>query len=456
MYLLSKSFYAKLLAVFRVSRNKGSKTPGSDNLLWKNGKDKLRAACNLKARGYKAKPLKRIYILKKNGKKRPLSIPTLHDRAVQALHRLTLDPVAESLADPNSYGFRWKRACCDAIQQCFKVLCHKYSAQWVFEADIKACFDCIDHDWILNNIPVNKRLLRQWLKAGFIENNRKYPTLRGTPQGGIISPLIMNMVLDGMEKEIRICFPKWKNTKVNFVRYADDFIVTAPSKEILTEQVIPLIKTFLKRRGLTISEEKSRITHINDGFDFLSQNIRKYKGKLLIKPSKSAIQSFKNKVKNTINNNHGIPAHALIRILNPIIRGWANYHKGICAKESFYKLETFIYHQLKRWAWSEHGNKNRRWIHRRYFLNNQFSDIRQNPKGAFVHRLFKISHVPIRYTIKIKNCANPFLPEFDNYFYMRKMFKLESTKLCRQKTTFKIKDLITTGLLPASSGLKSA
>ena len=166
MYLVSKSFYAKLLAVFRVSTNKGGNTPGVDNIVWKSGKDKLRAANNLKTRGYSPKPLRRVYILKRNGKKRPLSIPSMHDRAMQALYAIALDPVAETTADPNSYGFREKRSCADAIAQCFLSLCRKTSAQWVFKADIKSCFDQINHDWILENIPLNKTILQKWLKAG--------------------------------------------------------------------------------------------------------------------------------------------------------------------------------------------------------------------------------------------------------------------------------------------------
>jgi RNA-directed DNA polymerase len=347
MYLVSKSFYAKLLAVFRVTTNKGGNTPGVDNVVWITDNDKLKAAKNLRSRGYSPTPLRRVYILKKNGKKRPLSIPVMHDRAMQALYAIALDPVAETTADPNSYGFRPKRSCADAIAQCFLSLCRKVSAQWVFEADIKSCFDEISHEWILENIPLNKTILRKWLKAGFIENNQRFPTPKGTPQGGIISPTIMNMVLDGMETALKKQFPRWKGLKVNFVRYADDFIITASSEELIKNEIIPLIVEFLKVRGLKLSEEKSKVTHINEGFDFLSQNIRKFKGKLVMRPSKESVQSYKNKLKLKFKEYRGIPAHALIRLINPVIRGWSNYHKEICAKRTFAKLGTFIYRQLK-------------------------------------------------------------------------------------------------------------
>ena len=436
MYLLTKSFYAKLLAVFRVTTNKGGNTPGVDNELWLNGYEKLHQAKHLTSRNYSPKPLRRVYILKKNGKKRPLSIPTIKDRAMQTLYTMALVPYAETTADPNSYGFRSSRSCNDAIAQCFLALCRKVSAGWVFEADIRACFDEINHKWILEHIPMNKSILEKWLKAGYIEKKCLFPTTKGTPQGGTISPLLMNMVLDGMESLLKKQFPRWNNKKVNFIRYADDFIITANSKELIVDRIIPLITNFLKERGLTLSAEKSKISHINEGFDFLSQNVRKYKGKLIIRPSKTAVQSFKNKVKAIFKNNRGIPAHALIRKLNPVIRGWSNYHKGICSKKTFYRLETFLWWQTKRWAKYQHGNKNRWWIYYRYFQNKHFTDQLKTSKGTTNYRLYKISTVPIVYHVKVKSKANPYLPEFDKYFYQRTKWREDIAKNCRQNTTF--------------------
>ena len=438
MHLLVKSYDAKLLAVYRVSQiNKGKKTSGVDGILWTNDSAKMRAVNDLKTFGYQPKPLRRIHIPKKNGKKRPLSIPTMKDRAMQTLFALALEPWAETTANPNSYGFRRKRCCADAIAQCFLSLCRKNSAQWVFEADIKACFDEINHQWMLQNIPMNKNILKKWLKAGFVENKTWNPTRKGTPQGGTISPILMNMVLDGLEKSIRQKFPKWKGLKVNFIRYADDFVITANHKETLENQIIPLVEEFLIERGLSLSKEKSRITSIHQGFDFLSHNIRKYNGKLIIKPSKQSIQSFKDKLKYLFKTCRGIPAHALIRILNPVIRGWSNYHKAFCAKKAFNRLRTMIYIKLKRWAKSQHANQNIWWIYHRYFKNNHFSDSCKTKTGNKTHRLYKIAKVPIKYHIKIKSKANPYLKEFDTYFYGRKREKEKIAKQSKQITIFR-------------------
>jgi RNA-directed DNA polymerase len=192
------------LAILRVTTNKGSKTCGVDKILWNTPLRKWKAIEQLSIKGYKAKPLKRKSIPKKDGKLRHLGIPTIRDRAIQALFKLGLEPIAETTADPNSYGFRPKRSCADAIVQCHNVLCQRKSAVWILEADIKGCFDNISHQWILQHIPLNKKVLNQWLKAGYMERRHWFPTERGTPQGGIISPIIANMVLDGLEEVINL------------------------------------------------------------------------------------------------------------------------------------------------------------------------------------------------------------------------------------------------------------
>lgn len=271
--LLTHSFYAKLLAVKRVTSNKGKKTPGIDGVLWRGARAKWRAACSLRRRGYRPQPLRRIYIKKKNGKLRPLSIPTIYDRSQQALYKLALAPVAETTADNNSYGFREGRSCADAVSSAFNALSKPNSAPWVLEGDIKGCFDNISIKWMLDNTPMDKTILRKWLKTGYVENGIHYPARKGVPQGGIISPTISNMVLDGLEEAVRRAVPRRR--RINFVRYADDFIITGKSKTILQEVIQPVVENFLAERGLALSPEKTVITHIKDGFTFLGQPVKR-------------------------------------------------------------------------------------------------------------------------------------------------------------------------------------
>lgn len=277
----------------------------------------------LKTRGYKAKPLKRVYIPKKNKtEKRPLGIPTMKDRALQALYLLALEPVAETTADKSSYGFRCERSTHDAIEHCFKLLCKKSSPQWILEGDIKGCFDNISHQWLRNNIPIDKKVLERWLNAGYIYKKDLYPTESGSPQGGVISPTLANMTLDGIERILNERFfkthrnGKYVNPKVKIVKYADDFIITADSKEILQNEVMPLVEDFLGQRGLLLSKSKTRITHIDEGFNFLGKNIRKYKGKLLIKPSKQSLIAISAKIKDIIDSNKTCKQEKLIHMSN--------------------------------------------------------------------------------------------------------------------------------------------
>ncbi|MBR6180564.1 MAG: group II intron reverse transcriptase/maturase, partial [Prevotella sp.] len=338
--LLVTSRAAKITAVERVTSNKGKRTAGVDGVTWQTNAVKAKAIGTLRRRGYKPKPLKRVYIPKKNGKKRPLGIPTMKDRAMQALYQVALEPIAETTADKNSYGFRKYRGCQDAIDALHRWLSRKESPEWVLEGDIKGCFDHISHEWLVRNVRTDSEILRKWLTSGVIYNRLLTPTTEGTPQGGIISPTLANITLDGMERLVKSRYPssrpkgtkgKWQTKKVNLVRYADDFIVTAADKETLLE-VKAMLTAFLAERGLELSEEKTLITHITEGFDFLGFNIRKYNGKLIIKPSKKSQERFVEKLHETIFRwNKTATQEALIDMLNPILRGWANYNRHVCS-----------------------------------------------------------------------------------------------------------------------------
>jgi RNA-directed DNA polymerase len=376
-YLLTHSHFAKLLAVRKVIQNKGKRTAGIDGEFWSTPVSKVNAARSLSDKRYKARPLKRIFIEKYGSdKKRPLGIPTMYDRAMQALYALALDPIAEVTADDRSFGFRKFRSTHDACEQIFVNLTKKSSAQWILEGDIKGCFDNISHQWLLDNIPMDKSILKQFLKAGFVYENSLFPTKAGTPQGGIISPILANMTLDGIEsllvdkyhigKSGRVTVNQRAKHKVNFVRYADDFIVTAKTEEI-AEEVKELIKNFLTDKGLELSDEKTKITHIDNGFDFLGWNFRKYNGKLLIKPSKKSIQKVTEKISNTIKDGNTWTQEVLISKLNPIITGWSNYHQGVVSKKTFTLIDFKIWNMLWKWAKRRHPMKSHTWIVNKYW-----------------------------------------------------------------------------------------
>ena len=425
-HLLKNSFYAKLLAVRRITTNKGKNTPGIDGVILKTSKQKLNTALSLFDKKYKAQPLKRVYIEKKGSKKkRPLGIPTMYDRAMQALYTLTLEPIAETKADRVSFGFRKYRSAQDAAEYAFNCLALKDRATWVLEGDIKGCFDHISHQWLLENIHLKTKILNEFLNAGYSYKKELFPTKAGTPQGGIISPILANMTLDGLEKVIKGHY--WSSRtgnisrnnnkhKVNFIRYADDFIVTADSKKVALE-VKEIIQNFLARRGLILSEEKTKVTHIEEGFDFLGWNFRKYHGKLLIMPSKDSRKHIAYKVRKLIRKHRGIAQMDLIRILNPVIRGWCNYHRGMVAKEAFKDLDTVLFQALWKWARFRHPMKNSLWIKNRYWkrIDNRDWRFSCDDKVLIIAGYTKI----VRHRM-IKLDKNPFLKEDSDYFYCRK------------------------------------
>jgi RNA-directed DNA polymerase len=425
--LLTHSFSGKALAVRRVTENQGKNTPGVDRVIWTTPHKKINAIYALRQRDYHPQPLRRIYIPKKNGKKRPLGIPVMKCRAMQALYLLALDPVAETMADPNSYGFRPQRSTADAIEQCFCALGKQRSPQWILEGDIKGCFDAISHTWLLAHIPMDKTMLKKWLKAGYMEKHVLHPTEEGTPQGGIISPVLANLTLDGLERMLMEHFPKVKTGEgalVNFVRYADDFIVTGRTKELLEQEAKPLIEQFMRDRGLQLSQEKTIITHIKDGFDFLGQNIRKYKAgkrhKLLIKPSNKNVQTHLEKIREIIKKNPALPAGKLILLLNPIIRGWAHYHQHVVSKEIFNSVDDAIYRKLRQWIKRRHPKKSNEWTTKKYFKSIGGNNwVFYGEVEGREYYLAETACVPIKRHVKVKGEANPYDPEWERYYEKR-------------------------------------
>lgn len=428
-YLLVTSFEAKALAVKRVTSNKGKRTAGVDKVKWTAPADKLNAIRSLKKRGYRPCPLKRVYIAKSNGKKRPLGIPTMRDRAMQALYLMALEPVTETTADSNSYGFRKHRCTADAIDALHGWLSRECSPQWILEGDIKGCFDHISHDRLLGNVRTDRSVLKKWLKCGVVFNKLLTPTVQGTPQGGIISPTLANATMDGMEKLLEERYAKrYRGGKIYYpkvhpVRYADDFCVTADKPETL-EEIKVLLTGFPAERGLTLSQEKTKITSVKDGFDFLGFNVRKYNGVLLIKPSKKSRKRFTEKLHDIVFSHKAVSQQVLIEELNPVLKGWGNYYRHVVSKQVFSKIDHILTLQLKRWSYRRHTNKSGKWIKDKYFIKTGSRDWKfgfnyevGDKKRNFV--LWKLADIPIERYIKVKKDANPFEQTWNDYFQRR-------------------------------------
>jgi RNA-directed DNA polymerase len=431
-WLLTHSFSGKALAVRRVTENRGKRTAGVDGEIWDTPQKKVQGIARLRQRGYRAQPLRRTCIPKKDGKrKRPLGIPTMLDRAMQALYKLALDPIAETTGDPNSYGFRKERSPADAIAQCFQCFRQETSPTAVYEGDIRGCFDHISHEWMLENIPMETRILKQWLKAGYIDRHVFYNTEAGTPQGGIASPVLANMTLDGLEAAIANQPHQGtkRRAKLHLIRFADDYVVTGSSKALLGEDIEPGVVEFLGERGLEVAAEKTRLTDIEKGFDFLGQNVRKYKGKLLIKPSKQSIERLLARGREIIKANPCASAGQLIVQLNPLIRGWANYHRHVVSKQVFQKIDHEIVMALWRWAKRRHRDKSGRWIRRKYFTRHWVFIGRVRGKDG-AHRtvtLIQARKTPIVRHVKVRAAANPYDPQWEPYFEKRLQRKMAAT-----------------------------
>ena len=439
-WLLTHSFYGRYLAVVRVTTNKGKDTAGVDHVRWSTDAAKVKAIDTLKRRGYRPMPLRRVEIPKKNGKKRPLGIPTMKDRAMQALYLMALDPIAETTGDKHSYGFRKHRSCQDAISMCHNVLSKEIAPEWVLEGDIKGCFDHISHEWLLGNIPMDKEMLRKWLKSGYVFNGELFPTDEGTPQGGIISPTLANMTLDGLQSLVKKAVKgywkpdpngrKWIKPKINLVRYADDFIITAKDKETIEKIILPLVRQFMEERGLMLSEEKTKITHISDGFDFLGFNVRKYSnGKLLTKPSKDAMKSFCQKIRTKIKGNKSAKASSMVRMLNYMIPGWGNYYRYGASSKAFSRVDFEIYKTLWQWAKRRHPKKGKHWIKDKYFKQLHGRDwtfaattMSNKTKKETNLSLKRLANIGIQKYVRVRTNTNPYDPT-DAAYYMRRKLK---------------------------------
>jgi len=439
--MLINSKAALLLAIRRVTQiNKGKRTSGIDGFRVLTDKERGKLFDTMKTRNinlHNPKPTYRKYIRKKNGKFRSLGIPVIIDRIYQEIIRMALEPQAEVNFEPTSYGFRPRRGCHDALRRImYNMRYGKWC--WVFEGDFKSCFDTLSHDFILsqiNNFP-SYRLVEKFLKAGYVDDNVFYNTEKGTPQGGILSPLLANIALNGMEETLKISYSERKHkngdisykTKGNYrvVRYADDFLILAQNEEDIKE-IYDILIPYLKERGLKLAEEKTRITHICEGFDFLGFNFRRYKTQKgfihLSKPSKESTQQFKLKVDEICKQQLGQNVDELIKRLNSLIIGTANYWKPSSAKKTFSNMDDYVWKKVYEFIKRLHANKSMKWINKTYFPT--YNDgkhrckwIPTGPKEG--NSLVKMHWTPIKRHVMIKFNYSPYDKSKEEYFLNRK------------------------------------
>jgi RNA-directed DNA polymerase len=444
---LMRSWSGRMLAVRRVTQdNQGKKTAGVDGVKSLSPVQRLKLVKNLELKG-KAKPTRRVWIDKPGTEeKRPLGIPTMHDRALQALVKLALEPEWEARFEPNSYGFRPGRSCHDAVGAIFSAI-HK-KAKYVLDADIAKCFDRINHRELLrklNTFPTLRRQIKAWLKSGVMDSKQLFPTSdseaarsAGTPQGGVISPLLANIALHGMEERINQVADSLPGKRqanryaLSIIRYADDFVILHKDLTVV-QRCKEVISEWLNGMGLELKPSKTRIAHTlnkhdgqDAGFNFLGFNVRQYPVgkyntgcnsngeplgfKTLIKPSNEKVKIHYDSISEVISQHNAAPQAALIAHLNPIIRGWANYYRTVVSKESYSELDKRVYQKLKSWAKRRHSNKSGEWVANKYWqsIGNDNWVFATKQEGENPLRLLKHSATEIMRHVKVKGDASPY------------------------------------------------
>lgn len=431
--LMLRSYSNTMVSVRKATQeNKGRKTAGVDKVLVKTPQARGKMVDDLiKSQSWKPKPVKRVYIPKSNGKQRPLGIPTIKDRCLQAIVKNALEPCWEEQFEGTSYGFRPGRSTHDAIEKIYLAVRPNKKKKWVLDADIKGCFDNINHNKlmeIIGNFP-GRKIINLWLKAGYVDNSVFHKQESGTPQGGIISPLLANIALHGMEQALGIkynCRGEIIGKRI-VIRYADDFVCLCETK-VDAENAQREIDNWLSERGLKLSPEKTKIVHLIEGFDFLGFNIRHYKVnntktgyKLLIKPSKQFLKQTRKDIREIFLNHKGKPVGLLIKALNPVIRGKANYMKRVVSSTEFSKLDNYLFLRQVRYVKRTHPNKNKKWTKKRYWgkLNLSREDkwvFGDKDSGAY---MLKFSWTKIERHALIKQKHSPDDPKLKEYWEKR-------------------------------------
>lgn len=415
MKLMLRSYFNLLVAVRRVTQvNKGKKTAGVDKHVALTPKARWALVRSMGEHTlWKAKPTRRVYIPKagKPGQKRPLGIPTTRNRVAQAIVKNALEPCWEAQFEPNSYGFRPGRSIHDAIEHCWNLLQKGRRRPWILDADLRSAFDKISHEHILKAIGQmpGRELVKAWLKAGYVEAEFFHETESGTPQGGVISPCLLNIALNGLQDALGPVY--------GYVRYADDFIVCASSREQL-EAAKLTIEEWLKPRGLELNSEKTRIVHIDDGFNFLGFSIRRYKGKCLVKPQKEKVLGFLKRLRSWLNKHKQATAENVIRHLIPILRGWSENYSHVVSKQTFSYVSNELWKMLWKWCLRRHPKKGKPWIAKKYFGAFDSWIFQAKVRDTTLY-LYDVALVPIERHTKVRAAASPDDPALQGYWRER-------------------------------------
>lgn len=429
MKLMLRSYFNLLVSVRKVTQeNKGKKTAGVDKEVALTPKARMALVRSMERYTlWKAKPTRRIYIPKagKPGQQRPLGIPTIRNRVSQAIVKNALEPCWEAQFESNSYGFRPGRSIHDAIEHCFNCLRGTSRRPWVLDADLRSAFDKLSHEHILKAIGQvpGRELIRAWLKAGYVEEDFFHETDSGTPQGGIVSPLLLNVALHGLQQTLGPAF--------GYVRYADDLIVCASTREQI-ETAKSTIEDWLQPRGLTLHPEKTRIVHIDDGFNFLSFSIRRYKGKCLIKPQKEKVLAFLAKLRLWLNNHKQAATENVIRHFNKILPGWSNHYSHVVSKQVLSYVSYEIWKMLWQWCLRRHPKKGKHWVAKKYFGVDPHWRF-QTHDGKKTIYLFNVASVKIERHVKVRGAASPDDPTLRDYWQTRQ--EMRKARARKRKVT---------------------